>query len=143
MVKFNRDALKRDYRTSVSLVFFALALMTTTIVGNLVQTPIILLLWGVTLIVLTTALVVYQNQPLLLRWTVYLYDNMRWVRRFKWTRNGDALFIRRIKELNKQAFCVWVKDDDVSVPPPERHPGVMELGSAYLTVLLTTFYYYH
>lgn len=115
MVKFNRDALKREYRTSVSLVFLALALMTTTIVGNLVQTPIILLLWGVTLIVLTTALVVYQNQPLLLRWTVYLYDNMRWVRRFKWTRNGDALFIRRIKELNKQAFCVWVKDDDVSV----------------------------
>jgi hypothetical protein len=106
--------LKRDHRASVTLVIFTLAVLTTAIIGNLVQTPVILLLWGVAVLVITLFLVAYQNQPGLLRWAVYIYDNVKWARKWKATRNADEFFIRRIKVLNKQVVCIWIKDDDVS-----------------------------
>jgi hypothetical protein len=114
MLKFNRDALKREYRAPIAVVFLAMAVLITTIVGNLVQTPIILLLWGASFVVITILLFLYQNQPILLRWTVYLYDNLQWTRKWRYSKNGDERLIKRIKELNKQAVCIWIKDDDVS-----------------------------
>lgn len=105
MLKINRDALMRNHRTSASLVVVTLAVISTTIIGNLVQTPVILLLWGVTLVVVMILLTVYQNQPRILRWILYLYDNARFAR--KWSKNGEQYFISRIKELNKHAVCVW------------------------------------
>ena len=114
MLKFNRDALQRGYRAPLTLVIFTLAVLTTAIIGNLVQTPVILLLWGVAVSVITLFLVAYQNQPGLLRWAVYIYDNVKWARKWKFTRNTEDFLIRRIKVLNKQVVCIWIKDDDVS-----------------------------
>ena len=105
MLKINRDTLMRNSRTSVGLVILALAVIITTIIGNLVQTPSILLLWGVTLVVIMMLLTIYQNQPRIYRWVLYLYDNARFAR--KWNKNGEQFFVRRIKELNKHAVCVW------------------------------------
>jgi len=105
MLKINRDALMRSKRTSASLVILALAVIAMCIIGNLVQTPIILLLWGVTLVVMMSLLTIYQNQPRIYRWFLYLYDNARIAR--KWNKTGEQFFIRRIKELNKHAVCVW------------------------------------
>jgi hypothetical protein len=35
--------------------------------------------------------------------------------RFKYTRNLDAIFIKLIQKTRRNAICVWVKGDDVSV----------------------------
>jgi hypothetical protein len=95
---------------------FTLAVLITAIIGNLIQTPVILLLWGVSSLVITLFLIAYQNQPGLLRWAVYIYDNVKWARNWRATKNVDQFLIRRIKVLNKQAVCIWIKDDDVSLP---------------------------
>ena len=137
-LKFNRDRLVREPHVPLPIVLSALVVVIAAMAGNVVLTPVIV---GYFTVFFVVALVIMSYTGLrgrLATMIYWLYTRNKWLQSWRWTQNWHIKLIGAIKSCKRQPIIVFVKTDEVGIPPlilfSSRSPFSMKL---FVTPIIT------
>ena len=76
--------------------------------------PVVLGLFAAYFTTIVLWLFIITSQLKLMRIVLWVYDQMEFLRKFKYTKGVDTMLVKTLRRMRRHAIIVWVKGDDVS-----------------------------
>jgi amino acid transporter len=115
-LKFNRDRLQRRPRVGLPLVMFAIAIVITTVVGNIALSPVIVGYFAIFFVIALAAMTYTGFRGRLALVLYWIYNRNTRLHSWRWTRDWHMKLINKIKRNKKQPIVFFAKTDEAPSP---------------------------
>ncbi|KDQ56708.1 hypothetical protein JAAARDRAFT_157891 [Jaapia argillacea MUCL 33604] len=114
LLKFNRGRLPRTSVTSLSVIFFTIAVALAISVGNIVIDPTTVGYFAIYFIAIIILFSACQNKGLFVRLFYWAYDQSPVMQTWSWTRPWSERLAKLMRRMRRQPVCILCKTDEIN-----------------------------